>query len=72
MDKHQNLMPENAKDEAIRLYNEGAEAWRKGERGRAISLYAHSAELDPDGPGAQALEMSQRIMDFYDKSQLNP
>lgn len=57
---------------ARQLYEQGADAWQKGDRAAAMTLYAESAELDPDGPGARALEMSNRIMAFYDKNQFNP
>lgn len=58
--------------EAENLYREGVEAWRRGERGRAMSLYAESAELDPDGPARHALEMADDIMSFFDPNQFNP
>lgn len=58
--------------EAEKLYREGVEAWRRGERGRAMSLYAESAELDPDGPARHALEMADDIMSFFDPNQFNP
>lgn len=75
MDKYQNITPERTEENIRRaeeLYEEGKLAWKKGDRGRAMSLYAEAAELDPDGPGAHALEMSRDIMDFFDPSQLNP
>lgn len=64
--------PIGKKEEARRLYEEGAEAWKRGHRGVAMTLYAESAALDPDGPGATALAMSNEIMDFFDPNQLNP
>lgn len=60
------------KQDAIKLYEQGAEAWQRGDRGLAMTLYSRSAELDPDGPGVQALQMSRDIMDFYDTNQFNP
>lgn len=60
------------KQQALELYRAGALAWREGRRGEALTLYHRSAALDPDGPGQTALEMMTGIMDFYDKSQLNP
>ena len=60
------------KDRARELYEAGADEWNRGNRGAAMSLYAKSAEADPDGPGAQALKMARDIMDFYDKNQFNP
>ena len=63
---------QNPKAEAVRLFEEGAQAWKKGERAAAITLYGRSASLDPEGPGAEALKMSRDIMNFYDTNQLNP
>ena len=40
--------------------------------GTAITAYERSAALDPEGPGATALEMTRDIMDFYDTNQFNP
>lgn len=57
---------------ALELYSQGAQAWKAGDRAAAMSLYAQSAELDPDGPGAHALEFTQDIMNFFDPNQLNP
>ena len=59
-------------EKARMLYEEGATEWQKGNKAKAISLYSQSATLDPDGPGATALKMSNSIMDFYDKNQFNP
>lgn len=60
------------KETARRLYSEGAEAWKNGDRAKAITLYSESAAIDPDGPGVQALQMSNDIMDFFDTNRLNP
>lgn len=54
------------------LYDEGRERWQCGDRVGAITAYEESARLDPNGPGAVALEMTRDIMDFYDKQQFNP
>lgn len=75
MEKHQKYNEsetQKGQTEAEKLYREGVEAWRRGERGRAMSLYAESAELDPDGPARHALEMADDIMSFFDPNQLNP
>lgn len=72
MDKSKINDLQNRREKARLLFEKGAEAWKNGKRAEAISLYSESADLDPDGPGAQALEMSNRIMDFYDKQQFNP
>lgn len=65
-------MPLNRSDKAVQLFELGAQAWKEGDRAKAIALYTESAQIDPEGPGAQALQMTQRIMDFYDKQQFNP
>ena len=75
MEKHQNINPNSAasaREKARELYEEGMRAWKLDNRARAMTLYAESAELDPDGPGAHALEMTRDIMNFFDPSQLNP
>ena len=60
------------KEKAEALYEQGARLWREGDVKGAMTLYAQSAELDPDGAGATALEMARSIMDFRDESRLNP
>lgn len=72
MDKSQINSAEKASAAAQELFELGAEAWKKGDRGKAMSFYSRSAELNPEGPGARALEMANEIMNFYDKNQLNP
>lgn len=72
MPMNDQLSTAEKKAKAVQLYEKGATAWQKGERGRAMTLYSQSAELDPDGPGMQALAMSRDIMNFYDKNQFNP
>ncbi len=59
-------------EEARRLYEAGAKLWREGDRAGAITAYTSSATLDPQGPGATALELITGIMDFYDTNQYNP
>ena len=70
MDK-KNISSED-KEKAREFYNLGAEAWKNGDMAKAMTLYAESAELDPEGPGAKALEMANEIMSFFDPNQLNP
>ena len=75
MEKHQNNDDKSVEEtlrRARELYLEGIEAWKRDDRARAMTLYAESAELDPAGPGAHALEMTRDIMNFFDPSQLNP
>lgn len=67
----QDLTDDERRD-PTRLYELGLEAWKSGNIKRAITLYSMSAELKPDGPGAQALQLSRDIMDFYDTNQFNP
>lgn len=57
---------------AVELYRQGRRAWQHGDRAAAITAYERSAALDPEGPGATALEMTRDIMDFYDTNQFNP
>ena len=72
MDSNQKISADNAKDHAIELFHSGAKAWKEGDRATAMTLYAESAALDPDGPGKHALDMANEIMDFFDPNQLNP
>lgn len=58
--------------QAVELYHQGRNAWQHGDRAAAITAYERSAALDPEGPGATALEMTRDIMDFYDTNQFNP
>ena len=60
------------KNEAIELYRQGAEEWKKGNRSKAISLYNRSLELYADSPAKTALKMATDIMAFYDKDRYNP
>ncbi len=62
----------DAHAQAVELYRQGRRAWQHGDRAAAITAYERSAALDPDGPGATALEMTRDIMDFYDTNQFNP
>ncbi len=59
-------------DDATALYELGRLYWKKGDKSKAISLYNHSAELDPSGPASIALEQARSIMDFYNPDLLNP
>lgn len=62
----------DAHAQAVELYRRGRCAWQHGDRAAAITAYERSAALDPEGPGATALEMTRDIMDFYDTNQFNP
>ena len=62
----------DAHAQAVELYRRGQRAWQHGDRAAAITAYERSAALDPEGPGATALEMTRDIMDFYDTNQFNP
>ena len=72
MDINKKNTTQTDKKRAQNLFQEGAKAWQQGERGKAMTLYAQSAELDPEGPGTHALKMAQDIMAFYDTNRLNP
>ena len=54
------------------LYELGRLYWKKGDKAKAITHYGHSAEFDPQGPGAIALEQARSIMNFYNPDLLNP
>ncbi len=56
------------------LLERGKLYWKLGQRGRAISDYTAAAAIDPDpnGQAAQALRLSNDIMDFYNTDLYNP
>lgn len=53
-------------------YRRGLLHWRLGNRGAAMSDYNAAVSLDPDSPAAEALRMTQDIMDFYNTDLYNP
>lgn len=61
-----------ASDDARALFMLGRIAWKRGDKGTAISYYTKSVELDPDGEAAVALEQARAIMDFFNTDLLNP
>ncbi len=83
MEEIEKLISENRLSEAEELLEQAGEsaradylrgrlAWRRGDRAGAMSLYQRSAELEPDGPAAVALEQARDIMAFYHKDLYNP
>ena len=81
------LLQENRADEAIALLDrvraEGGtldaglfyllgNAWRKkGDWQRAINNYLEAVHLDPESPAAQALDIANEILAFYNKDMYN-
>lgn len=81
------LIKENKADEAMKALNRllaeephNAQAlflrgklwWRQGNRSAAMNDYAASAEIDPEGPAAMALEQARDIEAFFNPDLLNP
>lgn len=66
MDRDNNI------EKARELYLQGQQAWKDGQKARAMTLFGESVALDPEGPGKTALEMCRKIMSFFDPNQLNP
>lgn len=62
---------ENPQDARL-LAERGKLFWRAGRRGEAMSDYTASALIEPEGVGAQLLEYSREILDFYNKDLYNP
>ncbi|GFI13179.1 hypothetical protein IMSAGC008_00707 [Muribaculaceae bacterium] len=58
--------------DAYTLYMRGRIAWKRGMRREAITLYEESAEIEPEGEAATALEQAHAIMAFYNKDLYNP
>lgn len=63
---------ESNPNDATLLAERGKIYWRLGRRGDAMSDYTASSLIDPNGPGAQLLEHSREILDFYNKDLYNP
>lgn len=59
-------------DKATAEYLLGRVEWKRGNRASAIAHYEASAQLQPGGAGAVALEQVRAIMDFYNKDLYNP
>ncbi len=59
-------------NDATLQYLKGTAHMKLGEYGQAMTAFLRSRELQPDGPGAQALPMLTDIMDFYHKDLYNP
>ena len=57
-------------DEA--LYERGKLYWRIGDYSSAIADYNAAVAINPNSKAAKALEMSQDIMNFYNKDVYNP
>lgn len=53
-------------------YQRGRLNWKLQQHGAAISDYEAAAQLDPQSPAVQALDMSRQVMDFYHKDRYNP
>ncbi|MCF0218229.1 MAG: hypothetical protein HUK14_00455 [Muribaculaceae bacterium] len=58
--------------DALLLFLRGKVQWNLGERAKAMNDYSASAELDPQGPAAIALEHSRAILSFFNPDLLNP
>jgi len=58
--------------DARALYLRGKAWWRMGERSKAMSDYAASASIEPDGIAQHALEHARDIEDFFNPDLLNP
>lgn len=53
-------------------YEEGRRLWALGRHGEAMTEFNRAIALDPESPAKTAVEMSQTIMDFFDRQQFNP
>ena len=58
--------------DARALFLRGKIWWRQGLRSAAMNDYAASAEIEPDGPAARALEQARDIEAFFNPDLLNP
>lgn len=62
----------DSRERAEALYLRGRIAWKKGNQGMAISLYASAAALDPSSPASVALDQAREVMAFFNKDLYNP
>lgn len=53
-------------------FERGRLKWKLGDRAGATADYRHAIDLDASSPAAEALEMTRRIMDFYNRDLYNP
>lgn len=58
--------------DAALYFIRGKILWRMGRRSEAMSAYALSTELDPDGPAPRAIELASEIDSFFNPDLLNP
>ncbi len=65
------LLASNPQDSDA-LYRRGALKAKLGKQAAALSDFAASASIDPNGPGAAAANMMRTILDFYNPDLYNP
>lgn len=61
-----------SRERAELFYLRGNAYRQLGNMRMAQNSYLESRELDPDGAGAQAFNVIQEILNFYDKNLYNP
>ncbi len=59
-------------DSSEAWYLKGRVYWQRGDRSQAMSCYARSSALDPDGPASYAMQQARDIADFFNPDLLNP
>lgn len=59
-------------DDSELLFQKGKLLWKEGKRAEAMSWYIKSAEINPVGPAARAIEMSRDIESYFNPDLLNP
>jgi len=57
---------------AEEFYKQGNEYRRQGNFQEAINCYLEAIELDPESPAAEAKNMLDEILNFYNKDAYNP
>ncbi len=54
------------------LYMLGRIAWKRGDKGAAITFYERAVDIDVASEAAVALEQARSVMSFFNKDLLNP
>lgn len=63
---------DNPSERAELLFERGRLRWKAQDRAGAITDYASSAALEPEGGASIALAQAREIMNFYNRDLYNP
>lgn len=63
---------EKTPGDAVALYTRGKIYWRLGRKAEAMTDYTASSIIDPEGPGAIALQHAQEVVHYFNPDLFNP